>query len=321
MTDGNLEAVLPTCENVLRRAHSVTINEKAIHRWAESVANTPFAEPGEDETLAFAGDRAECANFALITDALNFCFWSDQPWEVEYRDRWWNRTYAMVAGLLKTIELDRQWLRPERWSAATSQDISDIFAGVGNIPLAEQRLRIMQETGVILSERSNGWFSELVDIEEADAARTTDMLARCFASFRDVAVYHGSPVAFLKRAQICVADLHRTWVRNGFSGFTNLERLTVFADYRLPQLFRDRGMMELTSDLAALIDRQEIVEAGSEAEVEIRAATIVIGEMICKALQELGRDVASWQLDYELWLRAKDPNVVVPHHRTVTHYY
>ncbi|MCB9866510.1 MAG: hypothetical protein H6816_07740 [Phycisphaerales bacterium] len=189
------------------------------------------------------------------------------------------------------------------------------------IPLPQRRREILNETGEILRISYGGQFVNLVDAVEGDALLLARRLALEFPSFRDVAYHPVGHVAFLKRAQICAADLHRTWIAQGHAGLHNLAALTVFADYRLPQLFRHEGMLTLDGELAATIDREEAILAASPQEVELRAATVVIGEMLVAALASAGRPVAAYELDYELWRRAKLPEVQVPHHRTLTHFY
>ena len=321
MGEERIPPVLESVARVVRRARYVTIDEQAVRRWAGGVAHYPFTSSADDEALLFRGSRADCANYVLLADALNFCFWSDEPWEVEYRGRTWTRTFAMMAGLRRAIDRERAWLSAERWAEATDADVESLFAGTGHIPQPELRRDILRQTGSILHQRFDGQFDAMVEAEGGDARHVAYRLAECFPSFCDVSHYDAEPVAFLKRAQLCAADLHRTWLANGLAGLTNMAALTVFADYRLPQLFRHEGMLRLVDELAGRIERAEVIEAGSLEEIEIRAATVWIGELLCEALRSCGRIVSPWQLDFELWVRAKAPQVTVPHHRTITPFY
>jgi hypothetical protein len=45
-------------------------------------------------------------------------------------------------------------------------------------------------------------------------------------------------VRFLKRAQICVADLWAAFNGEGFGQFDDIEKITMFADYRVPRKSR-----------------------------------------------------------------------------------
>lgn len=313
--------VLESVARVIPLMRHVRIAEDRIGPYARKlIALRATIDAGADDLL-FRGSRQDCANFVLRTDALNFCFWSDEPWEVEYRGKRWTRTFAMVAGVLRAIEADRAWLDPKRWVAATEADVERIFAGRGTIPLLAQRLTAFWETGAVLLEHYAGRFDALVDAVGGDARRVAYRLGEEFASFRDIAEYDGAPVAFLKRAQICAADLHRTWLANGHGGLANMDALTVFADYRLPQLMRDEGLIVLDKEFAARIDRGEEIPAQSPEEIELRAATIWVGKLLANALAATGQATPMWELDYVLWVLARRPEVRVPHHRTITQFY
>ncbi len=310
-----LESVYP----VVHAARSVRIDDDRVRAWARTLAPEALTVPTDD--LLYHGPADRVANFVLISDALNFCFWSPRSWSVRYRGQTWTRTLAMLAGLLRTIEVDPSWLTADRWASATDAEVAEIFNDQGEIPLARRRREIMQETGQLLARRHGGQFAAMAESVDRDALRLARRLAEIFPSFRDVATYDGRPVAFLKRAQIAAADLHRAWLANGYPGLNNLQALTVFADYRLPQLFRHEGLLVLSDAFAARIDREEEIPAGSPEEVELRAATVVIARMLCDAVADAGHQAEQWALDYELWRRAKLPEVTVPHHRTVTEFY
>ena len=68
--------------------------------------------------------------------------------------------------------------------------------------------------------------------------------------------------------------------------FKNLEYLTMFADYRVPQTLRHAGIFEYNKELAELIDAEKELPYSSKYEIEIRAATIVAVEMILTKINE-----------------------------------
>ncbi len=313
--------ILPSVERVTKHLKHLSIDRAAILNYARRLMDAPQVSGPEDDALCFRGGRAECANFCLLCDALNFCFWSDEGWELEYAGQCWTRTHAMIAGVLRAVEADRTWLNADRWANATTKDIQTVFGGTGFIPLPDQRLQVMNETGAVLSERFDGQFIHAVDEADQDAANLTAILARAFASFRDVATHSGGRVVFLKRAQICAADLHRTLVANNLAGLRGLQALTVFADYRLPQLFRHVGALVLGDVLADKVDREQPIPSGCEAEVELRAATVWIADQLVQEMRRLGHLIDAWELDYTLWLNARSPEVSVPHHRTISIFY
>lgn len=97
----------------------------------------------------------------------------------------------------------------------------------------------------------------------------------------------------------------------------------MFADYRVPQILRARGVLVYAPALAAAVDARDEVAYGSEEEVEIRAATVQAVEGLREELAGMGRPgVKSVLLDWLLWQegeRLKDE--LPPHHRTRTVFY
>jgi hypothetical protein len=310
--------VLESARQVAARATWVAVDEAAARAWAANHESADWEAPSWPAELRFVGDRAACANLTLLLSCLNFCFWSDRTWAIEFRGRRWRRTYAMYAAVLRAVEEDRSWLHARRWMTAGPVAVAQMFRGLGVIPLLAERREVLNETGRCLSERFGGDFTAAVEQAGGHARRLAYLLAENFPSFRDVATYGDIQVAVLKRAQLCAADVHHRWLRCGFDGLSGLDELTVFADYRLPQYLRHIGVLVVKPELAARIERREEIAAGSPEEVELRCATIVAAEMIREVL---GGRIPAWHLDYVLWRRSHDPDVQVEHHRTRTIYY
>lgn len=315
---GHIPDVLASARSVTQHARSVRVDEAAIRAWADCQCVAEFDTPGIPAELEFTGSSRECANLTLLLSALNFCFWSREPWSVEYRSRSWTRTYAMVASVLRAVQREPGWLSPDRWAEADDRTVAELFRGRGEIPLLSERRAVMNETGRCLLDKFHGQFSEAVERVERRARDLAYLLAEEFPSFRDVATYNGRPVAILKRAQICASDLHRLYARNRHDGLERLDDLTVFADYRLPQYLRHIGIIQVDDELAGRIERREYLAAGSHEEIELRCATITAGDLLRRAL---GGEVPAWRLDYVLWLKSHDPQVQLEHHRTRTVYY
>jgi hypothetical protein len=101
-----------------------------------------------------------------------------------------------------------------------------------------------------------------------------------------------------------------------------MERLTAFADYKLPQVLRELGIISYRPGLAARVDAMERLQPGSEEEVEIRAMTVWAVEELRKGFRETGRKLTSPQVDNWLWqLGQTDAFRQRPFHRCRTIFY
>ncbi|GAC1615531.1 MAG: hypothetical protein NVS4B7_08080 [Ktedonobacteraceae bacterium] len=73
--------------------------------------------------------------------------------------------------------------------------------------------------------------------------------------------------------------------------------------------------------LATRIDEQELLEAGSEEEVELRAATIWACELLRREMAKQGHILTAAEIDLQLWLMGQHSSEMRPYHRTRTIYY
>ncbi len=118
----------------------------------------------------------------------------------------------------------------------------------------------------------------MIDAADGSATAFAQRLGSwdCFA---DSSPYDELTVPFLKRAQIAAADLHRA----GSARFTDLDRLTMFADNLVPHVLRLDGVLAFDPGLVARIEAEQLIEHDSPEEVEIRACALHAVELIVAA--------------------------------------
>lgn len=313
--------VLESTRPVFDNSRFVRTDTDAIARWAATVDPDAIRLPTQPHELMPAVDPDRLANLVLLLDSLNFCFWATPPWLVTYRGRKWGRYYALVACLARAVEADKSWYKAAWWKHASRDDLAEVFRGDGEIPMLSERTAIVNEIGLNLSNAYDGRFLRLLEQAGYDATEIARALARTFPSFADKADYDGRTVWILKRAQICAADIAVAMKAAGGPAITGLDRLTAFADYRLPQALRHLGIMRLDETLEARIERCEDIAAGSPEEVELRVHTIWAVELMHRALAQRGTEKAVWLIDEYLWERSHDQDVEIQHHRTRTIWY
>lgn len=327
--------VLSSTREVVLRARSVHIEPEPIRRLAERLAAPQSAETGTEPALSwpvryhFFDGTERTVNWMLLLDALNFCFWGErgQPrWQIDYQGEVLNGYWAEAAALRRAVEEGRPLWDARYLSNISYQELAAIFRGLSpdgpGIPLFEERLRAAREVGQVLLEHFGGQFSHLVEQAGQSAVELALALAEHFTSFRDVATYENQEVRFLKRAQICVADLAGAFNGQSWGAFTDLDRLTIFADYKLPQVLRHYGALVYAPELASAVDRQELLTPGSAEEIEIRAATIWASELLRREMARLiERPLTAAEVDQLLWHLGQDATEMRPYHRVRTIFY
>lgn len=331
-----LAAVRESTERVVSTAGHVHIDAEALQALArELLPRLVSGREGDGDCDGVAWDaegwhyNADAATdgpltaqYVLVLDALNWCFWpSEQGLEYEH----------LARGIKKALERDPSALDADRL-ATISPEVVATWLDPPSLafPQLAERTRKVQEVGRVLGACFQGKAAELVRTAQGSSERLVELVVANFPGFRDEAVYRGEQVFFYKRAQIFAADVWAAYGRRVCTkdspaafAFHDVDRLTMFADYRVPQILRARGALVYTPALAAAIDARQELAYGSEEEVEIRAATVQAVEGLREALAGIGRPgVPSVVLDWLLWQEGENQRETLPpHHRTRTVFY
>jgi hypothetical protein len=195
------------------------------------------------------------------------------------------------------------------------------------LPCEDERARVLRQTAAILGAQFDGAAASLVAMARGSASVLVSLVVAHFPAFRDAAVYKGRQVCFYKRAQIFVGDLHGAFGGEGLGSFADIGSLTMFADYRVPVVLRQLGMLRYTPALAAKVDSHTQLPAGGEEEMEIRGCSIAVVESLRTALSAAAsrRNEAgptSVTLDWHIWEIGEAARFTSPpHHRTPTIFY
>jgi len=317
--------VLETAKYIAERSRLVRIDKQALIRFAQKLLGDEIEVPPWDPLYHFCDGTEETVSYLLVLDSLNFCFWpppGKARWEIEYNSKKLSGYHAMAASLTKAVESGIPVTSSAYLAILTSDELNRILGGRGELQLMGPRLQLLNELGQVLIKDYDGKAHRLVEAADNSAAKLARLLAEKFSSFRDIAEYRGHEVFFYKRAQILAADLHGAFNGKKWGSFGDMEMLTAFADYKLPQVLRHSGIMHYNGSLAQKVDQQVLLETGSLDEVEIRANTIWAVELIRQELERTGKVLRAFEIDWILWnLGQDDAFRERPYHRTVSIFY
>lgn len=317
--------ILPACEFVVDHARDVRLDLGKLDSMSRQWVSEPFQVPGWDAPIHWSGTPEETLHYVLLLDALNFCFWVDPGqtrWEVEYQGQTFNGYKALSVALRRALEEGVTLTSAQTLAELTADQLAHILRGKGEIPLLKERLEHANQVGRKLLDLWQGDFSRAVASCKGSAVALTALIARDFPCFYDVSQYQGREIPIYKRAQITVVDLAGSLNFQGYGEFHDLEQLTAFADYKIPQVLRALGIMEYSQELAERVDQQQLLAPGSAEEVEIRAAMVWAVELIRRSMAQLGRPLMAYELDWFFWNlgQTKLPDEK-PYHRVRTVFY
>ena len=261
--------------------------------------------------------------YIFTIDTLNYCFWPNEGFEY----------YSLAKNLYETLKKDKTFFDIENLIKITPEQLKEnIFKCDFN--LINERTRMIKEVFTIIKYDYQGSCINFVKECNKDATKLVKKIIDEFCCFRDHAIYNGEQIFFYKRAQILVSDIYLAYLdikeakkdteENDIINFTSetISQLTMFADYRVPQILKAKGVLIYDKHLTDLINNKTEIPHGSKEEVEIRAATIQSVEQIRNLLESKGKKFMSIQVDVYLWEEGeKIKDKIEPHHRTLSIFY
>lgn len=309
--------ILTDCRFVVDQAHDVRINQNKLEVFAGKIA-LPDTTPSLLEGLTFQ-NAEHAARFCLFFNAMNFCFWQEPRPTLSWNGTSYRGSKALLYALYQSPLNNDTALAPIAITAISQETLQEQLQFLPD-PLFSARYNNLIETATILSQRFAGEVFNMVQTISNSAGILVENIVKYFPSFDDKALYKGQVIRFHKRAQLLVHMLSE--VPEGLS-ITDLDVLTAFADYKIPQLLHGTGILDYSEGLKNRIDNHKIIVSGSSEEVEIRATTIIAVDLLQAALKnKAGVLVSAATLDAILWQEAKRlESNLPPHHRTISTYY
>jgi hypothetical protein len=288
-TMGICDDVRRHCATVAAGARWVTIDVEAVGR----------IEPGPPPVLDpvrhyLEGRPEDVAAYMLTLDAINF----GSGWFPTLRKRPGSSGYYTVAWALADRFRERGPWTNEELGALEAADVARVLGQDPEHELMALYARALNELGTFLGSRGA---LDVVAEAGGSAERLAETLAAGMPMFDDK--------GFWKRAQIVPND----FALAGLAYFDDLDRLTIFADNLVPHVLRVDGVLRYHAELAAHIDREELLPPGDQ-EQEIRACAVHACELIAERLNVPPRILDTW-----LWNRGQEPRYkALPRHRTRT---
>ena len=315
------DQVRQACAAVAARAVHVHLQEDRIPSYAASLPLDQILSPEPDPAHHYLGHGDDTVAFLLTLDAINF----GSGYFPHMRKRPGMSGYFTVASSLTDHYRAHGPLTAAALEALTVADCLRIFDQDPKIEpirtLMGHFATALNDLGHYVQDRFAGSFTALVEAAGASAEQLVCLLIE-MPYYRDVEPYGDLDVPFYKRAQITAADLWLAFDGGGPGRFDDIDRLTIFADNLVPHVLRVDGVLSYEDALAARIDAEQLIPAGSQEEVEIRACALHAVELIAAALRDAGHGVTSRGLDYLLWNRGQSPHYKAhPRHRTRTVFY
>lgn len=282
----------------------------------------------------------DTVDFIFTMDLLNFSFWSSLPsdarFAVDYRGRRWVGYWSLVASLQRALDEGIPITSSDFWQnelECNEELLGHVFrsATEEQMPMISERLACLREAGRVLYDKYGCSFVNCITQADGSAAALVNLVADNFECFRDEVRFEGQTVRFYKRAQILVADLWACFEGQSYGSFEDISTLTIFPDYRIPQILHQLGCLLYSPPLESCIRRFKNVESRSRWEIELRGCSIwcveLLKRQILRNFPEAKTDINAVLIDFFLFDFLKDRPAteadedLIPHHRTRSIWY
>lgn len=274
-----LENIIISCNYVSKNSKHVTIDEEKLNLFVENIkdikmnhwlSSSPFGLLDlSDETII---------NFLLIYESINFSFWGEPKWTIDTNIGKLDGSIALLYVLLQYVKESKS----TDFSSMSKKEFLKILKGNIKIPLFEERFKIIKEVSAIVNDKMQGNFYQYIKDITSDIELFETIIAN-FPSFKDERLYNKQTIYFYKLAQLLTSDiLHIKEQKEKIK--VNYTHLVGCADYKIPQVLREFGILNYDNNLAKIVDNHSEISINSIYEVEIRANMITVINMINKKL-------------------------------------
>ena len=217
-------------------------------------------------------------------------------------------TFGMVNVINRAIREGFDITNANFYSKISMEDLCHILrsdCGGTGIPSKEERLKCLHSTGTSLVDNFDGTFENCIQKANNSAEALLKIIAENFSYYNDEVMYKGQKVCFLTKAQLLIGDLWRHYNGQSLGQFNDIDRLTIFPNYRITQLLQALDALKYSRQLTKKIRFKENLPHVSEELTEIKGVTIYVCEQIReRVIQQLNSDtktINSVFLDYFLY--------------------
>ncbi|MFN4151235.1 MAG: queuosine salvage family protein [Candidatus Sericytochromatia bacterium] len=298
---------------------NISFDENKIKKFSNSLEEKNVTLPTwEEEVFLLNGDERDL-DFLFLINTINFSYWPDknkQKWQINFRDKKYSGSFGLFGALKRGIENNYPLFDNKYLSQISEKDLKNILEDDIEIPMFDERLNILRDIGRNFIDNNIESFSQLLKESNNSCVTLIEKIISIFPSFRDIFYFNDEKFHILKRAQLICAMIHG---RNR-NIFYDIDKITVFSDYRIPQTLRKLGLIKYNLDLSEKISKQTYLDQGSIEELEIRLSAIFCSEKIKETF--LNKKYNSLYIDYFLWKdgqEIKEPDF--DFHRTRSIYY
>lgn len=164
--------------------------------------------------------------------------------------------FALCAAIKRAIDEGIDITNPNYYVNIKLETLAKILRGDDGVtpcPLLEERVNCLHEVGKQLIDVYDSNFENCIKKANGCSQDLLKLIVSEFPCYRDEAHFAGKRVSIYKRAQILIGDIWSCYRGEGLGHFNDIGTVTMFADYRVPQVLIHFGTLEYSAELTDLL--------------------------------------------------------------------
>eukprot|EP01135_Chromosphaera_perkinsii_P005374 Nk52_evm55s343 gene=Nk52_evmTU55s343 len=319
--------VAESAKYIAENADHVSIPNEGVDRVANAIVGvmknkTYNIKSWKEHELHPSVMDEDALKWVFVIDTLNFSFWAETStlFTVKFNEKCYTGYWSLCAAINRALQEGIPITDPKYYATVDRETLAKVFRSETSeaVSMLDERVKNLNEVGRVLLEKYEGSVVKFVESCENSAQKLLRKVACNFPCFRDEAQYKGKKVSIYKRAQILVADIWGCFEGKGYGCFDDIDTLTMFADYRVPQVLLYFDALKYSQELMDILKGASDTKlcVGNPIETEIRGCSIHSVELIRKRVMEIypeytQKTVDSFHLnsiliDFYLWDYAKE---------------
>lgn len=310
-----LDKVLETCRFVVNNSKHVKINyDKANELINELLKFDNVHYLTKVPYGVYDMSTRDIVNFLLIYDSIDFSFWGSPKWTIDANGKDLDGGIALLHCMFNLFKGQDSVEVYQQLEHMTLEEFKQILKGNVEIPLLEERYKIVTGIAKIVNKKMNGSFYDYIKEMNTDQEIFKTILGN-FSSFEDTRTYEGQTIYFYKLAQLLTSDILHV-IETKEQKQVDYSSLLGCADYKIPQVMQGFGILEYDTELSSLLETKTEIEVNNEYEVEIRASMIVVINYI---YEQIGKSIDRIDINDFIWGKGQDKTKKYkPYHLTRT---
>lgn len=301
--------IIESNKYVIENAKYIQINKDEIKKFANEIQEINIKNWLYNSPYNLFNENVETIiTFLLYFEAIDFSFWGSPKWQIETSNGKEDGSMALMYAMLRYIRENKSF------DNLTKENFKEYLKGNVEIPLFEERFKIIKNVNKVVNERFGGDFYNAI-YKLTNDEELFKFIIDNFEDFKDIRTYEGKTIYFYKLAQLLTSDiLHIREKKENIK--VDCSHLVGCSDDKIPQGLRALKLVKYNKELADIVDNKVEIQENSAYEVEIRATVIYVIDEIKRLLNN---KVSAIELNDYIWLMSKNKELPKrPYHLTRT---